>query len=71
VDKDFEEMIATRCDMALQKDENYLALQKQLADAHSDNDIDAFSELTFRMQIIAVKTGYKTGMKDLRDIFDE
>jgi hypothetical protein len=71
VDKDLEELIATRCDNVLQKNNDYLALQEQLAGAHSENDIEAFSEISFRMQVIAVRIGYKLGMKDMREVIDE
>jgi len=71
MDNDLEKNIETRCDLAIQKNEDYLNLQKELADAHSSNDIDAFSEISFRMQNIAVTTCYKLAIKDLHSIICE
>ena len=70
MDKYFDELIASRCEKALQNDTNYLDVQNKLAEAHNNNDIETFCELSFRMQVIAVEVGYKLGMKDMCEIFN-
>lgn len=47
-----DDFIATLCEEALLKNEEFRSLQKELAHAYDENDIDLYSELTLRLQII-------------------
>ncbi|HCL01850.1 MAG TPA: hypothetical protein DHW61_05445 [Lachnoclostridium phytofermentans] len=71
VENDLSSLIESRCDAILQKNKNYTELQEELANAHSSNDIDTFSEISYRMQFIAVTTAYKLAVKDLHSIIYE
>ena len=71
MEKALESTIETRCDSALQKNKDYTDLQEELAYAHKTNDIDAFGEISFRMQCIAVVSSYKMAIKDLHSIINE
>jgi hypothetical protein len=71
VEKDLEDGIENRCDSALQKNENYLSLQAELAIAHQSNDIESFSKISYCMQVIAMRTSYKIAIKDIFSIVHE
>lgn len=71
MDKEFDDMIETRCELALQKNQDYLNLQNELANAHGNNDIDSFSEISFRMLNVAVNACYKLGIKDMQYLTKE
>lgn len=70
MDKELEILIETRCDNALLKNKEYLRLQDELAQAHIDNNIDAFSEISYRMQRLAVKYSYQFAIKDMFSIIN-
>lgn len=70
-DDDLENTIEVRCDLALQNNKEYLDLQNHLADAHVNNDVDAFSEISYRMHRIAVRVCYKQAIKDLHNIINQ
>jgi len=71
MDEMLEKSIEERCDSALQKNKDYLDLQAKLANAHENNDIETFSEVTFLMQCVAMRTCYKLGISDIYNIINE
>lgn len=71
MEKDLDDSIESRCDLALQKNKVYSELQGELANAHKENNIDAFSEISYRMQTIAVRCCYKLAIKDMHNIVNE
>ena len=46
----------------------YLKLQKELANAHDNNDIDTFSKVSYQMQNLAMIVSYRLGIKDIYEI---
>lgn len=71
MDNELDKYIELRCDDVLQRNERYIELQEQLAEAHSRNDIDKFSEISYQMQYIAVITSYKLALKDRHYVVTE
>jgi hypothetical protein len=64
MEKDFEELVYTQCQRALECNEDYLETQRKCADAYKKNDFITYSDLTGRLQAIAEKECYKRGLAD-------
>jgi hypothetical protein len=71
MERDVEKILEERCDLELQKNKDYINLQIELANAHSANDVETFSEISFRMQNIAAVVSYKLAIKDMYSIINE
>lgn len=65
---DLEDFIAQRCEKALTKDENYSILQNKLIEACKQKDIDAYGEVTIKMQQLTEIISYRTAVKDLMQL---
>ncbi len=65
MDKDFESFISSRCEEKLQKNREYIEIQKKMADAQSHNKMDDYSELSLRLQLIVQNECYKYAFKDI------
>lgn len=56
-----DDIIATMCEEELIKNEEFMNLQMELAHAYDENDIDLYSELTLKLQIITSLLCFKLG----------
>ncbi|RDU22223.1 hypothetical protein [Anaerosacchariphilus polymeriproducens] len=64
MNKEFENYILNRCEAELLKNNEYKNIQKKLAYASKNADINVYIELSLYMQIIIMKICYKLAIKD-------
>ena len=71
MDKDLKDYIAARCEKELLKNNEFKEVQKKLSDSYTRKDIETYSELSLRMQIIIETTCYKVAVKDIHSLVIE
>lgn len=64
MNEDFLRYIGTRCDAVAVNDPEYRRIQGELADAHKNNDIESYAELSIKLEIIVQQYCYTQGFKD-------
>ena len=62
---DYHNFIENICEDALNKNDEFRKIQRQLAEAYKKNDIENYSELSIRLQIIVEKVCFETAIKEL------
>lgn len=71
MEKDLEGFIENRCEEALQKDGEYVKLQKKLSEAFRNKDIEQYCEISLKMQGVIELTSYRLACKDLYSVIKD
>jgi len=66
--KELENYILTRCERKLSEDADYMNIQRLMKDAYRNNDLEHYSELSYKMQLIVEQISYKTAAHDLCEL---
>lgn len=65
MEKEFEEFISKRCEKALLEDNEYIELQKQLAEARKSGDMNTYGDLNIMIQTVVERVVYKAAVRDV------